>query len=430
MTRILAPIVVLALGLAAILLPQPGAPEPEPAPGTVVPPLAVCPTEEGGTRNSRLGIVSTVAGEGRLTILSGGGTAGTGEFSTGASGSASIDLGDVAAVGKAAGLVEFPDSESAAAAMTRSSGLSSAEVCARIPDQQVIVGGGSTIEDRIFQIQLMNPYSAEASADITAFSESGRESSEALRSILVPARSTVLLDLSSILPGRESLDLLVETTRGNLVTYASSEVDGDQAVWRAVAPGEIWYVPMPTFSGSREVVISSVAPGEVAYQVDVFGPEGLEEAALEGTIDPGAQAAIDLSEISPAALAVRVVATEPVGVFARLRIATGFAMTPAVPAANGEWLLPGAGSSFAGGSRLVLANVGVDAADVVVTEVRGESRSRVISLQPNQVLEVTLDEISSDGVSLSADGDIVPLWLSGADGAVAVTTGFALVSDG
>lgn len=420
------PIAVLALGATLILAPATEAPEPGPAPGTVAPPLAVCATEEGGSRTSTIDVLSTVAGHGQLTLFSGGGSAGTGEFETGESGSARVPIADIAAVGRSAALVEFPDSESAAASIIRGQTMVAAEVCSRIPDRQVVVGGGSTIEDRIFQIQLMNPYSAEAAADITAFSESGRESSDALRSIVVPARSSVIVDVSSILPGRESLSLVVDVSRGSIVTSASLEVGPDLATWRAVAPEEIWYLPLPVYGGTREVVVAATTSEEVAYQIDVFGPNGLEEAAIEGTVGGGGQEAVDMSAISPAAIAVRVVASAPVGVFARLSDEGAIGIGSASPIAANDWLLPAAGFTTRTASTLVMVNVGVEPADVAVNELRDASRSRVYTMDPNQVLEVALDTEGSVGVSISSDSLVVPFWISRRLDAIAISGGYPI----
>ena len=418
----ISPIVVLALGAAAILLPSPAEPQPEAVPGTVSPPLAICPTEEGGTRSSELDVVSTAAGSGRISIFSGGGSVGSTTYETGASGSVAVPVGGIAAVGEAAGLVEFPVSESAATSITRGTGLLSAELCSRIPDRQVVVGGGTTTEDRIFQINLMNPYSAGAVVDITAFSESGRESADTLRSIVVPARSSVMVDVGSLLPGRESLNLVVDVTAGSVVTSASLEANGDQAIWRAAAPQEIWYAPLPVYAGSRELVIASATPSDVAFQVDVFGPDGLEEAAIEGTVAAGGQEIVDLGSLSPAAIAVRVVATAPVGVFARLSGDGGIALATASDSSAAEWLMPGAGSSRTAG-RLVLVNVGVEPAQVTVTELRDDSRSRVVELPPNAVVEVTLDEVASHGVAVIADSQVIPMWVGQSANAIALSGG-------
>lgn len=424
----IAPALVLAMGIVAMVMPAAEPPQPGAQPGIVPTPLAVCPTEESSTRNSRLNVVSTVAGIGQITIFSGGGSAGLGSFDTGASGSATVPVDDIAAVGSAAALVEFPVAGSATASLTTGPALISAETCSGIPDSQVVVGGGSTINDVPFQLQLMNPYSATASVDIAAFSESGRESSDSLRAIIVPPKSSVEVDIGTILSGRATLNLVIEATRGSVVTSASTEVGGDQATWRAVAPAQTWYAAFPVFGGTREVIIASSTPTDVTYQIDVFGPGGLEEAAIEGTVVGGGQEIVDLSRISQAALAVRVVTTAPVGVFARLGAEGAIGIAAGSPVPTNDWLVPGAGSGSDTPGRVVLVNVGVEVTEVTLTEVRESSRSRVIEVLPGQVVEVELDSIDSDGVSIFSDGQIVPFWIARNGPAVAISSGFPLLT--
>ncbi|MEX2132573.1 MAG: hypothetical protein WEB67_00420, partial [Acidimicrobiia bacterium] len=122
------------IGIVAMVMPAADPPSPDAQLGIATPPLAVCPTEESSTRSSRLNVVSTVAGVGQVTIFSGGGSAGEGSFDTGASGSATVPVGDIAAVGSAAALVEFPVAGSATASVTTGPALISAETCSGIPD--------------------------------------------------------------------------------------------------------------------------------------------------------------------------------------------------------------------------------------------------------------------------------------------------------
>lgn len=419
-------LIVVTLGVVAILLPGPEGPQPGPDPGVNAPPVALCVVDESSTRSTSIAVASTVAGEGEVTVFAGGTTAGTADFATGTSGSATLPILEVSAVGRAAALVEFPTSASAAATIMTGGGVVAGEVCSQVPDQQVIVGGGSTIEDREFEIQLMNPYSAEAVVDIVATSESGREANEQLSSITVPPRTSLVVDISNLLPGREQLVLSIQTSRGNVVAVAQTDIPGEAAIWRAVAPTESWFVAVPSYAGSREVVIASATPTEVEYQVDVYGPNGLEEAVVEGVISAGGQVVINASDFSEAPVAFHVVATGPVATFARISGPTGLAVTAGSPNEAAEWLLPGAGAIPASRGRVVLVNVGLDIAEVTIAEVRDQTRSRVVTVEPGQVLEIELDEVVSDGVSLISDGSIIPIWMMSTDSSVAISSGFAL----
>lgn len=422
------PLIIVALGVGIILLPPPSDPVANLAPGFDPPPVAICAVEESNNRNTSIAVASTVSGSGEITVFAGGASVGAAPFTTGTSGSSIIPIIDVAAVGKVGALVEFPTADSAAASVFTGGEPIAAEACSRVPNRQVVIGGATTIEDRQLELQLVNPYSAEAVIDIIATSESGRESNDGLNTITVPPRTSVLVDIDSLLPGRESLVLVVQASRGSVVAVAREEKPGDAAVWRAVAPSEDWFLSLPSYPGLREVVIASSAPADVEYQIDVYGPEGFDEAAIEGVISGGTQNVIDVASIAPGAVALRVVATAPVGVFSRYSTPTGLALATGSPVEAPDWILPGAGA-IGGIARLAIVNVGLEVAVVTVAELRDVSSSNVISIQPGQAVEVALDAVASDGVSLVSDGLIVPMWITETATAVAASGGVPLSNE-
>lgn len=421
----ISPLIVVLFGVGIILLPSPTNPVPNPAPGIDPPPVAICAVEESSNRSTSVAVASTVSGSGELTVFAGGVSVGAAPFATGTSGSSTIPIFDISAVGKAGALVEFPTADSAAASVFTGGEAVAAEVCSRVPGRQVVIGGATTIEDHQLELQLMNPYSAEAVVDIVATSESGREANDGLNTITVPPQTSVLVDVDSLLPGRESLVLVVQASRGSVVAIAREEKPGDSAVWRAVAPSEDWFITIPSYAGLREVIIASSAPADVEYQIDVYGPEGFLEADIEGVITGGTQNVIDVSSIAPGAIALRVVATAPVGVFSRFSTPTGLALTTGSPVEAPDWMLPGAGA-VPGLARLAIVNVGLEVAEVTIAELREVSNSNVISIQPGQVVEVALDGVASDGVSLLSDGLIVPMWITETTTAVAASGGAPL----
>jgi hypothetical protein len=332
-------------------------------------------------------------------------------------------MGSISAVGEAAALVEFPTADSAVATVTSGSVSVSAESCSRIPSRQTVVGGAGTLEGSTFQVQLMNPYASEAQVDITAFSESGREAAEALVGVIVPPRSSVTVDVGSILPGRASLSLVIDTTRGSVVPSARVDVEGDSAVWRPVAPAESWVMPAPGFSdGQRDLVIVSTAADDVAYQVDLFGAAGVEEGVLEGIVEGRGEQVIDLSSLGDGALAIRVVAEAPIAVFGRYAAPGAIGLTNASAVSGADWLLPGAGSVEGGTAAIAVVNVGVDDASVTITQLRGSSTTSVISIAPGAVFESALGE-ASDGVAIESDGDLVPVWFLRRGAAIALSGG-------
>lgn len=426
----ISPIAVLLLGLAVILVGSPPPPSPELSPGSSEPPVAVCATEEGGGRSTGLAITSTVAGNGLVTVFSGGTTAGTGRYETDTSGGASVQMGTISAVGEAAALVEFPSAESSAAVVSVGSVSISAESCSRIPDRQTVFGGANTLEGTALKVQLMNPYATEAMVDISAFSESGRESVEALEGIIVPPRSSVIVDIANALPGRESLAFGIETSRGRVVASARTDTPGDSAVWRPVAPSENWILPAPSLSdGSREVVIVSTSVADVAYQIDIYGPNGLEEAVLEGVVEGRGQQIVDLTGLAEGPVAIGVIAEAPVGVFARYQTATALGIGSAASDSASDWFLPGAASVADTTTAVVIANVGVDTVTVDLSQLRAASATTEVTIEAGRVVEIPLDQVPSYGVGLISDGEIVPFWMTRRGTAVALSGGVPLSNE-
>jgi Family of unknown function (DUF5719) len=426
----LSPLAVFVLGLAIILVGPPAAPTADPSPGSSEPPVAICATEEGGGRSTTVAITSSVSGDGLVTVFSGGSTAGTGRYESDASGGASVPMGSISAVGEAAALVEFPSAESAAAVVSLGSVSVGAESCSRMPDRQTVVGGANTLEGTALHVQLMNPYATEATVDISAFSESGRESVEALEGIIVPPRSSVIVDVANALPGRESLALTIDTSRGSVVASVRADIDGESAVWRPVAPSQSWVIPAPSLSdGSREVVIVSTTAADVAYQIDVYGPDGLEESVLEGVVEGRGQQIIDLSALADGPVAIGVIAEAPIGVFARYETATGLGIGSATSETASDWFLPGAGVVGDGTTAVVIANVGVDTVTVSISQLRASSATSVVTIEAGAVAEIALDQITSHGVALISDGEIVPFWMTRRGPALAISGGVPLTNE-
>lgn len=408
----ISPAVVLLLGLAIFFIAPPPVPQPDPAPGSTQPPVAVCATEEGGGRSTNLAVTSTVVGEGLVTVFAGGTTAGTSRFETGSSGSVVVPMGSISAVGEAAALVEFPTNESAVATVSLGSVSMSAESCSRIPDRQTVVGGADTLDGSAFQVQLMNPYATEAQVDITAFSESGREAAEVLQGVIIPPRSSVIVDIGAVLPGRAALSLVLDTTRGSVVPSARVDIEGDSAVWRPVAPAESWVLPAPGFSdGDRDLVIVSTSADDVSYQVDVYGPEGVEEGVLDGIVEGRGQQVVDLSSLADGALGVRVVGEAPIAVFGRFTGPGAIGLTNALADSGPDWLLPGAGNVEGATTAIAIVNVGLDDAEVTITQLQDSSTTSVVSIAPGAIFESALGTIS-DGVAIESDGELVPIWFT------------------
>ncbi|MGA7096615.1 MAG: DUF5719 family protein [Acidimicrobiia bacterium] len=428
MSRVLSVLLLIALAAGAALASPPGDPVPGDAPGYNPPPVAVCAVEQGSGQDTTTAVLSTVNGEGTVTAFSGGVAAGSSIFQTGASGSATVPLVDVAAVGVAAGLLEFPNAEASAASLITGPTSVALEGCQSKPAEQTLLAGGSTVSGQTFEIQLMNPYAGEAVVDLAAVSESGLETAPQLEDITVPSRSSALIDMSQILPGRESMSVTVTVSQGSILAVGRLSDGTDLALWNAVTPATDWFVPVPG-DASGEIVISTGVGSDVAYQVDVYGPEGLVEAADEGVVPARGQVTVDLGELGGSTGAMRVIAAQPVGVFLRTVADDGLAITSGASTPAARWLLPGAGSIAQGQGSLVILNTGLDDATVVVTDHRPDSVAEQFVVPAGQVVEFEAIVGTGDGYSVTGDGDLVVLWSAAMDTARVYAMGTPILDE-
>jgi len=414
MIRALFALTVAALAATVLIIPVLDPPETDPVSAIDPPPVAVCPVEEGSGRSTTVGIASSVNGEGRLTAFAGGGPVGSTQFSTGASGSATVALADVAALGTAAGLAELPGPQSAAGSLLLGTESVAVESCVATPVQQTLLAGGATVSDEQYQIHLMNPYAGEALVDLIVQSESGLETAPMLRGISVPSRSSSLIDLSEVLPGRETLSITVEAVSGSVMASGRYGVGVDVALWHSVAPALDWYVPVPASgAAAADLVISTGVSADVEYQLDVYGPEGVVEASQEGVVPGRGVAVVSLGELGfEVASAMRVVSTQPVAVFLRTKTDAGVAITSGATAPASRWLLPAAGLAPGNTGSTVILNAGLDDATVVVTAHREQSEAEQYVVAAGTVLEVDPIEGNANAYSVKSEGSLVALFVT------------------
>lgn len=427
MTKALFAVIVVALAVAALMLPV--LPAPEPAPGAAVdlPAVAVCPVEEGGGRATTIAVASTQSGTGRVSAFVGGTMAGSVPFETG-SGAITVPASDLAAVGVVTGLVELPGPEAAAASLMVGTDSVGHESCVRSAEPLTLLSGGDTTGDREFEIHLMNPYSGEATVDLTVRSESGIESASQLRGIAVPSRSSVIVDMDEVLPGRESLAVAIDVTSGSVTAAGRLLSSGGIAIWNAVSPGQDWFLPIPS-GGVDRVYISTGVGDDVEYQLDLYGPEGLVEAFDQGMVPARGSVAVDVAAAATAeAVAFRVVSTQPVGVFLRHEGEDGLALTSGSTVTASRWLLPGAG--MAGGSgRIVVLNAGLEDATATITAYGRETVVKGPPVRAGTVLEFASISDGASAYTVTGEGLLVPMWVTTTGTATSYAGGVPLIDE-
>ncbi len=428
MTPVVKSLLVLLLAAASIALPALAAPEPEPPAAVDTPAAAFCPVEEGSERSTTVDAVSTAVGPLDLTTFSAGVVTGTAQVEIGGARAASIPITDVAAVGTGAALVEPPTADAAAAAVFTGDISLSVDTCVAAPSSRVILGGGSTLDGHDLQVQLMNPYAGEAVADLVVQSDAGLESNSELEAVLVPPRSSVIVDLGELLPGRVWMNVTIEVAQGGLIATGREAVGGDDAVWHAVTPAEDWYIPVPHGLESHNIVIAA-DDSPVEYQIDVYTPDGLVEAHSAGEIDGRGRAVIDVAAITPVASAIRVVSTGPVAAFLRIGSSAGIGLSSGASFPAVRWLLPGAGAIFGGTGSVVILNPGLEDVNASVTALRAQPATSVVAVPAGEVVEVAIATDPAIGYEVEGDGQLVVGWSMTRGGSIALGGG-APLSDG
>ncbi len=417
MRAVVRTLMVLVLAMGAVALPAPDTPQPAPAAPVDTPAMAVCAVEEGSGRATSIDVLSAVDGSGALTAFAAGSTVGAVQFDTAAAQGSSIAIADIAAVGVGGALLELPDVASAASSVVVGADSLAIDTCPVAAGGDLILGGGSTLSDQRFEVQLMNPYAGEAIIDLVVLSDAGLESSSALDSVIVPARSTVLVDLAATLPGREWMTVAIEVESGGVLAVGRLGIGSDNAIWDAVAPAQDWFIPVPHGLESRQVVIAA-RDSDVEYQIDFYGPDGLVEALQTGEIPARGQAVIDVGALSPVASAVRVLTTAPVGTFLRITSTTGVALTSGTTTAASALLMPGVGSAVGGSGWIALLNSGLEDINANVTTLGPTPGVKAISVPAGEVFDVEISPDPALGYTINGDGPMVATWSTALGGSI------------
>jgi hypothetical protein len=143
-------------------------------------------------------------------------------------------------------------------------------------------------------IELVNPDSGTAVADITVYGNSGVVDVPQLRGVSVPGGSSVELDLASIVPRRDELAIQVVASRGRLGSTVLDRYDevGAAKLTQDWLPAEAAPVTSNTLmglapgQGRRTLVVANPGDSEVRADLQfvteesVFAPQGVPEIRI------------------------------------------------------------------------------------------------------------------------------------------------------
>ena len=191
------------------------------------------------------------------------------------------------------------------AGRSRSAPLAAVDCAPPVPDQWFTAVGAGATHDSV--VELVNPNSGPAIADIIVRSPTGIVDAPSLRGVSVPGGSSTTLDLGQIVPRQGELSLEVHTSRGRLTVHVVDSYDelgtgtrGEDWLPSQSAPDtSAMLLGLAAGVGERRLVVANPGPDEVRATVQVvtassvFAPSGVEPIR----IDPDSTAAISLDDV-------------------------------------------------------------------------------------------------------------------------------------
>jgi hypothetical protein len=256
------------------------------------------------------------------------------------------------------------------------------------------VGSGAS---HLSTLQLVNPDSGPAVADVQVWSTDGLRDAPAAVGLTIRGGQRTVLDLERVAPHRDDLVIRVSVSRGRVAaTVADSYVVGDAPSrdWvPTTAPPAATQVLPGLLRRAGELTLVLLNPGDSEARVDLrvvgrrstFSPSGTEELRVPA----GRVLVTELTDALARALkdedaSLQVDATLPVVAGLRSVAAGDVVHQAAVPPVGGRGaaLVPGGGKS-----TLVLASGDV-AGPVTITFVGPRTRTRALRLVPGTSLSL------------------------------------------
>ena len=316
--------------------------------------------------------------------------------------------------------------------------LAATTCTAPVPDQWFTGVGAGARHTSV--LELVNPDSGPAVADVTVYGRVGVIDVPRLRGVSVPGHGSVRLDLGQVVPRRDELAMHVVTSRGRL---AASVLDRNQGLGTG-GTSEDW-LPAQTGpstdnlllglasgkGGTHTLVLANAGADEVRAEVrivsprSVFAPKGVDEIRLP----PESVTKVSLTEpvlaaLTDGAAGVEVQSTGPIT--ATLRSLSGGDLSHAVvgtpvhegstvlvPEGDKQVLLAGAESAgavtvvarSATGERLVSTRAEVAPGRATVVKV--PARATVVSVLPERTAISGAVVVSGKGTAVLALGELV-----------------------
>ncbi|MBZ5737335.1 DUF5719 family protein [Nocardioides mangrovi] len=260
-------------------------------------------------------------------------------------------------------------------------------------------------------LELTNPDSGTALADITVLGSAGVVDAPRLRGVSVPGHSTVRLDLAQLIPRKGELALDLLTVRGRVGASLLDTFDrvGSAPMVRDWLPGQTepeahsLLMGLAPGSGPRTLVLANGGTDEARVSVkvvtpdSVFAPEGLKEVRVPPqTVKRVTLTSVLGDAIDDDALGLSITSTTPVTSTLRSQVRSD--LSHAVPGAAisdaATTLLPEGSARGAGATTKTLALAGAVRAGTVTVESRAADGSTLdstkVEITPGRGVSVEL----------------------------------------
>ncbi len=406
MTRsLLSVVLTVVMAVGWMSAPDRGPRDPSPRLEPAAAAAAVCPLRLERTVDGKMTVASTLFSPSRVTVGSVGNVVSDLVVPVDEAGGAAVQFVELISGGAAGAFIEFGVPGATAAAVSRGDGGVTAVSCPSLIRGTSLIAGASTRNGESLELVLVNPYGSDAVVAVTSSSEIGSDSADQLSSVVVPARSTVTRDITTLLPLRNRLSFAISPIRGLVHAFTEGGGRGDRVVIEHVSPASEWIAPVPVVAGQvATLVVSTASPVDVSLRVDGWSGGEFLEGVFSDSIPARGQLEIPLADL--ALDIVHVLADGPVAVTLALEGEASRAATPINSQGVQEWLMPGPGST---GSIAWIGVPGADDALVEFNSLSSGGRSFTVEVPAGQVIAVPLDD-QLIGYTLRSGVPITVLW--------------------
>ena len=304
--------------------------------------------------------------------------------------------------------------------------------CSRTASPEWYFAGGTTIRGTEMMLALFNPFGDDAIVDITYLTDTGVQTPEPAKAVVVPRQSRVAVLVHEHVRRQPEVATLVRARTGRVVAEQSLAFDGSEGPLGltlslgTTAPARSWSLPFGMMTEGRTHTVALANFSETATEVEVAmlldGDETLEPEIVPvggrsvATLDVGALVpvgtgyAVDVRAIGNAPVVVEELVTSSVASGTE----GGAALESGIPGPARRWAFAGTGEtgeSLAVNTILSVFNPGRDPVTVTllantsgdldppesVAEETVEPRERIsfrlteLEIEPDQVLAVESD---------------------------------------